>query len=120
MVAHFHLYPQVLMHPDYDQQPYQGDCDNSPYCLHYPNPHVVGGDEVDGEDNEDSEGDNDSVDMDSPSPNNKGNSSPNSTTVTNHSDKAYSNNRMDRSSRNTNYTKALPQPPTSQTSRLYT
>jgi hypothetical protein len=68
MGGHYHLYPQGEMHQGYDQQPYQGDCDELPYYLRFRG--VVGDCDAEvyggGDDSEDSGSE------DIPNPNNMG------------------------------------------------
>jgi hypothetical protein len=120
-VAHYLLCPQGEMRQDYDQQPFQGDCGELPYCLRFRGAEGDCDAEVYGV--KAYGGDEDSGNEDIPSPNNMGCSNPNMSSNTNSNYMvymAYPNSSKGYSNRNTNHTKALQLRPRYQTSKLYT
>ena len=91
---YFHLYRQGVLLQDFDQQPYQDDCDDVPCCPHYPSRRVADGDDAVGDGDDGDDGDDNMVDSkDTPNPSSR--ESPN------HNTNSYSNSsRMDYSHSN--------------------
>lgn len=87
---YFHLYRLDEQLQDFDQQPYQDDCDDVPCCPHYPSRRVADDDAV-GDDGGDDDNMVDSKDTPNPS----------SMESPNHNTNSYSNSsRMDYSHSN--------------------
>ena len=93
---YFHLYRQGVLLQDFDQQPYQDDCDDVPYCPHYPSRRVADGDDAVGDSGD---GDDNMVDSkDTPNPSSMESPNHNTNSYSNSSRKDYSHSNH--SSRN--------------------
>ena len=119
-----HLCPLGAMHQGYDQQPYQGGCDEHQYCPHYPSQRVADcGDVVDGVGSDDGDG---TDSMDNPNPSSKDYSNRSTNPYSSSSRMDYSRNirsshsGTEHPNHSTSRRMAQLPHPTSRTSRLYT